>query len=85
MKIKKAYNSYASAVDTQNDVPKWHSAHDDVRNFREYFSADIKVSKFRLHGCNMYSGADLEEGGVLGGSGPFPSLEKSNVLNKCTL
>lgn len=27
------------------------------------FSADIKVSKFRLHGCNMYSGADLEEGG----------------------
>lgn len=46
------------------------------------FSADIKVSKFRLHGCNMYSGADLEEGG---GSGPFPSLEKSNVLNKCTL
>lgn len=28
------------------------------------FSADIKVSKFRLHGCNMYSGADLEEGDV---------------------
>lgn len=44
----------------------------DVRNFREYFSADIKVSKFRLHGCNLYSGADLEEGG--GGVGPdlFP-------------
>lgn len=49
------------------------------------FSADIKVSKFRLHGCNMYSGADLEEGGGVGGFGPFPSLEKSNVLNKCTL
>lgn len=83
MKIKKAYNSYASAVDTQNDVPKWHFAHDDVRNFREYFSADIKVSKFRLHGCNMYSGADLEEegGGGVGGSGPFPSLEKSNVFS----
>lgn len=37
------------------------------------FSADIKVSKFRLHGCNMYSGADLEEGGGgLGGSDLFP-------------
>lgn len=46
------------------------------------FSADIKVSKFRLHGCNMYSGADLEEeGGGVGGSGPFPSLEKSNVFS----
>lgn len=48
------------------------------------FSADIKVSKFRLHGCNIYSDADLEEGGGTG-SGPFLSLEKSNVLNKCTL